>query len=118
MAPVTFHVDLCYGLVAIEEETSIIRLVHLSVHEYLLQCQHLFPLADKMIALHCLTYLSMDAFNTGPYHSPDVSEEIERQFPFLDYSVTYWHKHGKAMFDNEIQDAIVSFIDRPLCVRS
>jgi ankyrin repeat protein len=116
MAPRTFLVEYCYGLVAIEEETSIIRLVHLSVHEYLLQRQDLFLLASKTIALHCLTYLSMDVFNTGPYHSYDVSEEIERQFPFLHYSVTYWHSHAKADFDNEIRDAILSFSSRQLCL--
>ena len=56
----------CHGLVVIEDETQIIRLVHYSTQEYLYQHRsNLFTNAQSNILSTCLTYLSFRHFQRG-----------------------------------------------------
>ena len=59
------------GLVTIDQESNIIRLVHPTAEEYLSdirtkQC----PSAELDIVIHCLTWLTFDVFTQGVCHSP------------------------------------------------
>jgi hypothetical protein len=55
--------SLCAGLVVIEEESNLVRLVHYTTEEFFQRCRTTrFPRAHKIIALHCITYLSYDVF--------------------------------------------------------
>ncbi|KAM6516409.1 hypothetical protein FALCPG4_014592 [Fusarium falciforme] len=59
-------VSACCGLVTIENEISIIRLVHYTTQEYFERTQgKWFPDADAKITTTCLTYLSFDIFEAG-----------------------------------------------------
>jgi hypothetical protein len=108
LSPSLFLVDSCHGLVVIEKDTSIIRLIHQSVNEYLTsRCQELFPSGQKTVALHCLTYLTMDVLNSDFLHQ-DYFEWRTRnsKLPFLGYAANYWHRHAKASYDHDTQKAI------------
>lgn len=56
-------ISVCVGLVKIDQESGIIRLVHYTTQEYFRQIRmQRFPTAQKDIAAACLTYLSFDVF--------------------------------------------------------
>jgi len=59
-------VSVCAGLVTVDEESSIIRLVHYTTQEYFERTwKDWFPNAQTDIAITCITYLSFDAFEAG-----------------------------------------------------
>jgi hypothetical protein len=54
-------VSVCAGLVTVDEESSIIRLVHYTTQEYFDRTRgKWFPNAEANIATICVTYLSFD----------------------------------------------------------
>lgn len=59
-------ISLCAGLVTIDYESDIVRLVHYTTQEYFEQTKNTWsPNAEIDIAMTCVTYLLFDAFNTG-----------------------------------------------------
>ena len=55
----------CAGLVDIDEETQILRLVHYTTQEYFRQNHDKLPCAQQDIAVGCLTYLLYENFKDG-----------------------------------------------------
>jgi hypothetical protein len=58
--------SVCFGLVTVDEETDIIRLVHYTTQEYFEKNRtSFFPDGECPIVDTCITYLSFDAFGTA-----------------------------------------------------
>ncbi len=89
-------VSACAGLVTVDEESGIIRLVHYTTQEYFERTQRTwFPNAQKDIAMICVTYLSFDAFETG-FCSTDEEFETQLQLnPLYDYAARNWGHHAR-----------------------
>jgi len=69
-------VSVCAGLVTVDKETSIIRLVHYTTQEYFEQTQvRWFPNAEMDIATICVVYLSFDKFESGTCQNDEEFEE-------------------------------------------
>jgi len=81
----------CQGLIVIDKEASIVRLIHFTLQEYLRAHPQLLGAAHSTITETCLSYLNLQqvkALSTTPY--PDL-----RGTPFLEYSSLYWGTHAK-----------------------
>jgi hypothetical protein len=64
--PETLLVSVCAGIVAIDDQSQTIRLVHYKVEEYFEKTKkNRFPNAQRQIAETLLTYLSFDVFAEG-----------------------------------------------------
>lgn len=65
--PIMSHLpSICAGLVTIDQESKIIRLMHETTQTYLEERRlNFFPNGHEDIAKICLTYLSFDTFSTG-----------------------------------------------------
>lgn len=87
-------VESCLGLVTIDEETSIVRLVHYTIQEYFREHQkEVFPAGEDEMAEKCLTYLSFDSFDSGCCNNEgDIWARLESH-PFLAYSAQHWGYH-------------------------
>lgn len=57
--------DICAGLVTIDENSNTIRLAHYTVHEYLLENSIIPEDAELTLATVCTTFLSFDIFAQG-----------------------------------------------------
>lgn len=55
--------DVCAGLVTINEDTNTIRLAHYTIQEYLLNTSVIPGDAGLKVATACITYLSFDIFS-------------------------------------------------------
>ncbi|KFY32072.1 hypothetical protein V493_00539 [Pseudogymnoascus sp. VKM F-4281 (FW-2241)] len=91
-------ISVCAGLVTVDEESDVIRLVHYTTQEYFERVREVWnPKAQEEIASTCLTYLSFKTFSTARSENYDNFEyffgKIE-QNPFLDYASRYWGKHA------------------------
>jgi ankyrin repeat protein len=87
-------VSVCAGLIEVDDESRIIRLVHYTTQQYferkLLDWNHN---AQQDIALTCLTYLSLSTFQSGSCSSDSEFEERIDKNKFLGYVAQYWGNH-------------------------
>ncbi|KAK4067956.1 hypothetical protein Trihar35433_6516 [Trichoderma harzianum] len=84
----------CVGLLTIDKESRIIRLVHYTAHEYLVQTQNYwFPSAEEAILRSCLTYLSFEVFKSGHCPSDEAFEHRIESFPLFHYAANHWERH-------------------------
>jgi len=88
-------VSICAGLVTVDEESKVIRLVHYTTQEYFQRTQKdWFPNAETEITAVCISYLSFKAFESG-FCLTD--EEFERRLwsnPLYDYASHNWGRHA------------------------
>jgi hypothetical protein len=84
----------CAGLVTVDEQTRVIRLVHYTTQEYFERRQtHWFQDAQSDISKTCLTYLSFDVFEKGFCWTDDDFEERLNSYHFYDYAAHNWGYH-------------------------
>ena len=88
-------VSVCAGLVTVDEESNIVRLVHYTTQEYFERIREDWnPAAQQEIALTCLNYLSLNTFRSGSCPSDKDFESRLEQNVFLDYAARYWGHHA------------------------
>ena len=69
-------VSVCAGLVTVDEESGIVRLVHYTTQEYFdRRWKMWFPNAETNIATTCVVYLSFNDFRTGVCQNDDELEQ-------------------------------------------
>lgn len=89
-------VSVCAGLIIIDKESDIIRLVHYTTEEYFERTWSTwFPDAQTDIAKACVTYLSFDTFETG-FSPTDKDFEVRLQSNILyNYAAQNWGHHAR-----------------------
>jgi hypothetical protein len=84
----------CAGLVTVDEESTVIRLVHYTTQEYFEQTQNRwFENAETDITIICITYLSFDVFRQQIGRWNVAIGERQLSYPFDEYATHYWEKH-------------------------
>jgi len=97
----------CQGLASVDKETSTVRLIHFTLHEYLCAHPELFSGAHSTIAETCLSYLNscqVKALPTSP--PPDLHGA-----PFLEYSSRYWGTHAKRDLSDRAKQLALKLFD-------
>ena len=97
--------DHCLGLVIRDDETSTVRLVHLSLQEYLTESK-LFQQGHEDIAQICLTYLMFECTNresaSKEVTNKTGAEAQEMAFPtglaLFDYAACQWGHHVRKSY--------------------
>ena len=93
-------VSTCTGLVVVDTESDVVRLVHHTTQEYFQRTwQRWFPNAQIEITKACATYLSFEAFKTG------ATDRLEDNVPsndFYAYAAVNWGYHAVHSLDGEI----------------
>ncbi|KAI9781186.1 MAG: hypothetical protein M1839_006294 [Geoglossum umbratile] len=85
----------CAGLVAIDKQSGIVRLVHYTIQEYFERTwTSWFPNAQIDIINICVTYLSFDVFETGFCQSDREFEERLQTNALYDYAARNWGHHA------------------------
>ena len=111
-------VDICAGLVTIEEESQVIRLVHYTTQEYFKKrADSLFNGMKISIAGTCLTYLLFNDFSNGPCCDEELLKERVKKFGFLEYASCYWGEHVRGPLEKVFQGMIIEFLgnDNKIC---
>ena len=97
--------DSCCGLVEVDRDSNIIRLVHHSLEEYLQSRDHaLFQDADLSIVRAALKYMSFDSLRSMESTNRSGFESALRQRPFLDYACMHWGNHAKGLDVSSYRD--------------
>ena len=88
-------VTVCAGLVTVDEESCIIKLVHYTTQEYFEQTQKFwFPQAEVEITKICITYLSFRVFESGFCETSSEFEDRLQRNPLYDYAARNWGYHA------------------------
>jgi ankyrin repeat protein len=104
-------VSACAGLVTIDLQGDIIRLVHYTAQEYFERTQHSwFPNAHDDITMTCVTYLSFDAFETGFCPADEDYEDRLQLNPLYIYAARNWGHHAQVA-SPEVDPLIMSFLE-------
>ncbi len=99
----------CAGLVTIDEESDIVRLVHYTTQEYLERTMYSrYPHAESAIARICIHYLSFGVFQMGHCKTDDEFEERLRSNPLYDYAACNWGHHAK---DMKASQEVIDFLE-------
>ncbi|KAK7952992.1 hypothetical protein PG988_013686 [Apiospora saccharicola] len=88
------------GLVKIDAESDVVRLVHYTTQQYFERTQETwFPHAQPEITKVCLTYLNFDVLDSGWIRKPrDYIQRLFR-YPLYNYASNYWgFMHARFLF--------------------
>ena len=115
---ISLIISVCGGLVTVNEQTNIIRLVHHTTQEYFEQARETwFPEAQFNITRACITYLSFADFNSDDCYSL-LRRQVKqlRRYPFYKYAICHWGHHARksSRSDRLVQE----FLECPIKVVS
>jgi len=89
-------ISVCAGLVMVDKESGIIRLIHETTREYFERTQkEWFPTAEFDITASCVTYLLFSVFGKGSCSTDSRFEERMLLNPLYDYTTHYWGQHAR-----------------------
>jgi ankyrin repeat protein len=106
-----FLLSVCAGLVTIDQEGNIIRLVHYTTQEYFERVRESkFPNTEITIAATCITYMSL--VKDIPRRIPEYEKSLMmmEEYPLLRYAVQYWGVHAQGPGERIIQPLILKFL--------
>ncbi|KAI9771530.1 MAG: hypothetical protein M1840_002150 [Geoglossum simile] len=90
-------VSACAGLVTVDEDSGIIRLVHYTTQKYFERTQkEWFPHAEDDITTTCVTYLSFRTFENGFCTTDKEFEERLQSNRLYSYAAQNWGHHAHA----------------------
>jgi hypothetical protein len=104
-------VSVCAGLVMVDEESSVIRLVHYTTQEYFKRTHATwFPNAEKDITIVCITYISFNVFEAGFCRTDEEFETRLRLNPLYDYAARNWGHHA-CMSSSPVDQLMLDFLE-------
>ena len=97
-------ISLCAGLIGVDRESGIVRLVHETTQEYFQQnLKSWNPSAEEEIALSCLTYISFAALRHGMPEGNSERRRLRIGYPFLSYAARFWGDHVSPVQESSIE---------------
>jgi hypothetical protein len=104
-----YLVGICAGIVTVDEESGIIRLVHYTTQRYL---EAKLPPADVhfSIARTCLTYLGFAIF-AKPMETEESLENVLQKYKLGSYAAQHWGEHAREGKEADLQTAIFNTFD-------
>lgn len=88
-------VSSCAGLVTVDKESNVIRLVHYTAQEYFTRTwKQWFPHTEAEITAICCTYLSLETFRCGPCKTNKEYEQRLEENPVFEYAAQNWGLHA------------------------
>jgi hypothetical protein len=104
-------VSVCAGLVMIDKENGVIRLVHYTAQQYFESIRDTkFPHAEVLITQACLRYLSLETVRNIYICSTEQNQALTRAHPLLVYAACYWGYHAVGEPQHLLKAQIMKFL--------
>ncbi|KAF4442819.1 Ankyrin repeat-containing domain protein [Fusarium austroafricanum] len=107
-------VSICKGLVIVEEESMIVRLVHETAEKYFREegVQYV-KAANMLIASTCLRYLCFEVFDSERYKDVREMEACLKDYALLPYAAKNWGHHARHLKeDGEISELAITALKK------
>ncbi|KAH6916394.1 hypothetical protein BKA70DRAFT_1092729, partial [Coprinopsis sp. MPI-PUGE-AT-0042] len=100
VVPGTTLVSICGGLITVEEESRLVRLVHYTAKGTLEHLLHdAFPHPHTLLAAVCMAYLTECGFQNTTINSEEEFNFVLEKDPLLAYASEAWAFHARAALD-------------------
>lgn len=104
--------NLCSGLVTIDEKTSKVQFVHSTAQEYLVKTSIVRPATDSALTIACASHLLSKAFSRGALICQSEFEARVAAYPFLGYAAENFMFH-LVEYDNSLtKNPLLRFLKR------
>ena len=104
-------VSVCAGLVIVDQESAVIRLVHYTTQEYFERTRDAcIPDGQLRTTRTCLTYLCFDVFQSGSCSTEEEYDERLQEHPFLDYAAKHWGEHARTV-EEDVADQVWTLLN-------
>jgi hypothetical protein len=111
-------VAVCAGLVIIDRESDIVRLVHYTAQEYFERKGSLWlPNHQSNLTAKCLTYLRFKRFQNSSFFSMSIKDRRRKQSSLVYYASKHWGNHAKTVQDS-ISELIMCFLTKESLVHA
>lgn len=111
-------VSVCQGLVTVDNQSNIIRMVHYTTQGYFENLQmDWITNAPGHIASKCITYLSYNVFASGHCRSNEEYESRIAQNKFLVYAADHWEDHAHGI-EEKVKDVAMKLLQSDALVSS
>ncbi|KAI9839251.1 MAG: hypothetical protein M1819_003245 [Sarea resinae] len=102
----------CAGLLIVDQESNIIRMVHYTTQEYFERIRESWiPNAQAYITSACLTYQMFDMFShRDPRLPSDPFFDRLRHYKLMKYAANYWGCHARQSPSYAVKDLILRFL--------
>lgn len=110
--------DVCAGLVTIDESNDTIHLAHPTVREYLLRNSIIPQDTESQLAITCITFLSFRVFAQGACDSDSSLHTRHSLHPFLDYAAKHLSFHLQACSEDFPVQPVLKFLSNPGSISS
>ncbi|TFK21268.1 ankyrin [Coprinopsis marcescibilis] len=102
-------VSVCCGLITVDQESRLVRLVHYTARDYLKPTlDNHSPLPHTVISSTCAAYLLACRFNNRRFREQFDMMDLFQRDPFLDYSYSNWAPHARE--HNPISGVVCDFV--------
>jgi hypothetical protein len=106
-------VSVCAGLVVIDQESEVIRLIHYTTQDYFDRNRETqFPDGQTNITKSCLTYLSFEVFQSGYCNDDEQMEARLQKNPLFQYAAQNWGNHARGGAESMLKIQILEFFAR------
>jgi hypothetical protein len=103
-------IGVCTGIVMIETESKVIRLVHFTIEEFFCSSPELlFPDAGIQISKTCLAYLSFGTFRKDSYSAEEMRARVQH-YPLFRYAADWWSHHYRERHDLKTENMALVFL--------
>jgi len=99
--------DCTLGLITIDEKASTVRLLHLTLQEYLGTSPTVFETPQSMMAEICLTYLNSPSVRGLQLN---LSGSLEK-WPFIEYATYFWGIHAAREVTEGVKSRALRLLD-------
>jgi ankyrin repeat protein len=96
IADIGLSISVCAGLMTIHKESNVVKPVHYTTQEYFERTwQDWFPDSYVYLTKACITYISLQVFDSGECASKDDLRDRYEDYPFYQYSGQHWGSYAK-----------------------
>ncbi|KAL4875006.1 hypothetical protein BJY04DRAFT_233110 [Aspergillus karnatakaensis] len=96
ITPVDLIVVVCAGLVVVDKESNIVRLMHYTTQEYFdRESTRWFPDVHADLTRTCVTYLSYECFESGSSASRKIFKDRLQLYALYSYASLNWGYHAR-----------------------
>ncbi|KAM0253974.1 hypothetical protein ACHAQJ_006987 [Trichoderma viride] len=111
--------ETCSGLVIVDGESQVVRLVHYTAQQYFEESHKLQMREAKLTLTRCsLRYLALPNFSSGCCKNDAAMSLRLEQYPFLDYAAKYWGSELVHLDGSDVWSYLQRFISKASAVEA
>jgi hypothetical protein len=111
--------EACSGLIIVDAESQVVRLVHYTAQQYFEEYhKQLMREAKLTLTRSSLAYLALPNFSSGPSPNDMAMSLRLKQYPFLDYAAKYWGSELADLDGTDIWSKLQNFISNAAAIEA